>query len=387
MAGRLTIGLRYRRKDQWVGGIYYVQNLVAALGLLPARQRPRLVVVGEDPQALDELSRATGYPDLSHISRGRIRRAPARRWPFGGAGGRPDEIDLLLLGSAPKLEDRSAPWIPDFQERHYPEFFPSEELADRHARHTERMAVHRHILVSSQDVARDLERWYGGLGAQAHVVRFASFLDAEAERADPAALRARYGLPARYFICSNQLWKHKNHQVIVSALGELAAGEAMPPVVFTGLEEDYRDPAHVPGLRARAAALGADRHIRHLGFLPRADQLGLMKGAIAVIQPSLCEGWSTVVEDAKALGVHVLASDIAVHREQLEQNADVFQPYDHQALAALLRRYRDAAPIPQPTDYQAARLRFAHDLLRTLTEIADDFRRRRVDRLVIAADG
>ena len=41
MAGRLTIGLRYRRKDQWVGGIYYVQNLVAALRLLPARQRPR----------------------------------------------------------------------------------------------------------------------------------------------------------------------------------------------------------------------------------------------------------------------------------------------------------------------------------------------------------
>jgi len=387
MAGRLTIGLRYRRKDQWIGGIYYVQNLVAALALLPPRQRPRLVIVGEDPEALAELSRATGYPYLSQISRGRIRRAPARRWPFAGLGGRPDEIDLLLLGSAPKLADRSAPWIPDFQERHYPEFFPPEELADRHARHTERMTAHRHILVSSQDVARDLERWYGGLGAQAHVVRFATFIDAEAERADPAALRAQYALPERYFICSNQLWRHKNHQVIVSALGELATGETLPPVVFTGLEEDYRDPAHVPGLRAHAVASGADRHIRYLGFLPRADQLRLMKGAIAVIQPSLCEGWSTVVEDAKALGVHVLASDIAVHREQLEQNADFFQPHDHHALAALLRRHRDATPIPQPVDYPAARLRFAHDLLRTLTAIADDFRRRRIDRFVIAAEG
>ena len=386
MAGRLTIGLRYRSKDQWVGGIYYVQNLVRALGLLPPARRPRLIVVGEDPQALEDLGRATGYPDLRRISRGRIRRAPARAWPWD-LRGHGDEIDLLLLGSAPGLEDRAVPWIPDFQEHRFPEFFPAEELADRLARNTEKLAAHRHALVSSQDVADDLQRWFGGLGAQAHVVRFASFLDAEAERADPVRLRQTYGLPERYFLCSNQLWRHKNHQVILDALGELEAGEAMPPVVFTGLEEDYRDPAHVPALRARATALGADQHIRYLGFLPRADQLGLMKGAIAVIQPSLCEGWSTVVEDAKALGVQVLASDIAVHGEQLDRNVDFFAPHDHRALAALLRRYRETDPQVRPLDYAAARRRFAQDLLRTLTDIARDLRRRRVDRLVIAPKG
>lgn len=384
MAGRLTIGLRYRSKDQWVGGIYYVQNLARALGLLSPARRPRLVIVGEDPQALADLGLATGYPDLRRISRGRIRRAPARRpWDLLRRG---DEIDLLLLGSAPGLEDRAVPWIPDFQEHRFPAFFPPEEVADRLARNTEKLAAHRHALVSSQDVADDLRRWYGGLGAQAHVVRFATFLDAEAERADPVVLRQTYGLPQRYFLCSNQLWKHKNHQVILDALGELEAGEPMAPIVFTGLEEDYRDPAHVPALRARAAALGADRHIRYLGFLPRADQLGLMKGAIAVIQPSLCEGWSTVVEDAKALGVQVLASDIAVHREQLDRNVDFFAPHDPRALAALLRRYRDSDPPVRPLDYPAARRRFAQDLLRTLTDIARDFRRRRVDRFVIMAE-
>ena len=31
------------------------------------------------------------------------------------------------------------------------------------------------------------------------------------------------------------------------------------------------------------------------------DQLRLMKESLGVIQPSLFEGWSTVIEDAKAL--------------------------------------------------------------------------------------
>ena len=385
MAGRLTIGLRYRRKEQWVGGIYYVQNLVRALGLLPPARRPRLVIVGEDPQALAELSQTTGYPDLRQISRGRIRRAPARSWPLT-LWGHADEIDLLLLGSAPGLEDRAVPWFPDFQEHRFPAFFPPEEIADRLARNTGKLTGCRHALVSSRDVAEDLRRWYGGLGAQAHVAPFTSFLDAEAERADPVVLRRTYGLPERYFLCSNQLWKHKNHQVILDALDELGIDAAAAPIVFTGLEEDYRDPAYVPALRARAAASGADRRIRYLGFLPRADQLGLMKGAIAVIQPSLCEGWSTVVEDAKALGVQVLASDIAVHREQLDRNVDFFAPHDHHALAALLRRYTKADPEVRPLDYPAARRRFGVGLLRTLTDIADDFRRRRVDRFIIAPE-
>ena len=373
MARRLSIGLRYRRKEQWVGGLYYVQNLVRALGLLPQARRPRMTIVGEDAAA-----RIAGSGRV-RSGAGRGSRSP--RWPFAERGR--DEIDILLLGSAPGLEDRAVPWIPDFQERRHPEFFPPEEVVDRIARNTERLTRHRHALVSSLDVADDLERWHGG-GARAHVAPFASFIDPGAVSADLAELRGRYGLPARYFICSNQLWKHKNHKVILDALATLDAGEAMAPVVFTGSEDDYRDPAFGPGVRARAETLAAD--IRLLGFLPRADQLGLMKGAIAVIQPSLCEGWSTVVEDAKALGVHVLASDIAVHREQLDRNVDFFAPHDREGLAALLRCYRDADPAVRPLDYPAVQRQFAERLLHTLTEIERDFRRRRVDRFVITPE-
>jgi glycosyltransferase involved in cell wall biosynthesis len=63
--------------------------------------------------------------------------------------------------------------------------------------------------------------------------------------------------------------------------------------------------------------LEIENQVKLLGFINREDQLCLMKNAVAIIQPSLFEGWSTVIEDAKALRAKVIASDINVHREQL----------------------------------------------------------------------
>ena len=154
-------------------------------------------------------------------------------------------------------------------------------------------------------------------------------------------------------------------------------------MAFTGLEQDYRDPGYGPSVRRLAGELGVEDRTRFLGFIPRTDQLGLMAGAVALIQPSLCEGWSTSVEDAKALGRHVLASDIAVHREQLASGADFFGGDDVEGLAALLRRYAKADPQAAPIDYGQARRRFARELMAMCREVAADFRRRRVDRLVI----
>ena len=382
----LTIGLRYTHKDAWTGGIYYVQNLVKAFGLLPEGERPRLIVVGGDKAALEALKAATGYGRLERLSRTRIEQAPPFRrsfWPWARGAEADEEIDLLLMGSPPGLEFRGVQWVPDFQEHRFPEHFPPKELASRLERNARWFSAHRHVMVSSEDVAADLRRHYGQHGNRVHVVRFASFPPAEGLPSDLAALRSRYGLPERYFLCANQFWRHKNHGLVLRALAD--AGPAAAPVVFTGLEEDYRDPAYAPSVKRLAAELGIQDQAQFLGFIPRPDQLGLMAGAVAVIQPSLCEGWSTTVEDAKSLGRRVLASDIAVHREQLAEGGDFFGGEDAAALAGLLRRYGEADPQVATRDYDEARRRFAADLMRMCREVAADFRRRRVDRLLISA--
>ena len=53
-----------------------------------------------------------------------------------------------------------------------------------------------------------------------------------------------------------------------------------------------------------------------LGQIPYADLVNLMRAAAVVIQPSLFEGWCTIVQDAKAIGRPLICSDLSVHREQ-----------------------------------------------------------------------
>jgi glycosyltransferase involved in cell wall biosynthesis len=294
-----------------------------------------------------------------------------------------DDIDVILLGAGPGFEERTIRWVPDFQEERFPQFFPAEEVEARRKRNAGWFRDHRHIMFSSEDVHQDYRRYYDGHSNVVHVENFATFIDCETVAREPAAVRAKYPIPERYFICNNQLWLHKNHSVVLRALAELAGDPSIPPVVFTGQQRDYRDQSYGPRIKAMAKELGLSGRALFLGFLPREDQLSLMSQAIAVVQPSLCEGWSTVVEDAKALGKQVLASNLAVHRDQLRANADFFDPEDSAALARLLRTYSARDPSPVPLDYGAAQRKFASEVAEMLGKAEADFRRRGVVRYVL----
>ena len=75
---------------------------------------------------------------------------------------------------------------------------------------------------------------------------------------------------------------------------------------------------------------------RFLGLIPYKDVLSLMRSSVAVINPSLVEGWSTTVEEAKSLRVPLVLSDILVHREQAIRDAIFFDPHSAAAAAAAL---------------------------------------------------
>jgi hypothetical protein len=76
---------------------------------------------------------------------------------------------------------------------------------------------------------------------------------------------------------------------------------------------------------------------------------------MAVVQPSLFEGWSTVVEDARALGKRQFLSDIQVHVEQNPPNAVYFSPHSPEALARVIETAWDTlSPGPCLSDEQAA---------------------------------
>jgi len=50
----------------------------------------------------------------------------------------------------------------------------------------------------------------------------------------------------------------------------------------------------------------------------------------------LFEGWSTTVEEARAMGAPMVLSDLDVHREQMGEQATYFDRYSAQSLADAL---------------------------------------------------
>ena len=153
-----------------------------------------------------------------------------------------------------------------------------------------------------------------------------------------AEISAKYNLPERFAYLPNQFWTHKNHALVVDALAKLKADGGLDqtmPVVLTGRTDDPRNPKHFDELMARVKDAGVEQHFRYLGLIPYDDVFGLAGSCDTMINPSVFEGWSTTVEEAKGLGCRLLLSDITIHREQAP-DATFFNPKDARALAARL---------------------------------------------------
>jgi glycosyltransferase involved in cell wall biosynthesis len=90
-----------------------------------------------------------------------------------------------------------------------------------------------------------------------------------------------------------------------------------------------------------ARDLGVDGAFHVVGLVSRADVLQFALQSVAMINPSLFEGWSTTVEEAKSLGVPLLLSDLPVHQEQADGAAVYFgRDSPEQCADALLIAWR-----------------------------------------------
>ena len=259
--------------------------------------------------------------------------------------------DVLKRSAIPVL-------IPGFQEHYLPEFFTLKEVEDRKMSQVEIIKKAKYIVFSSQSAGNDFDEIYPSNNLTKFILPFAV---THPELEDRHSITGRYKLPDRFFICCNQFWKHKNHITVIRAIHLLKQQGHEELVVFTGKEHDYRHPDFFNELTELTTILGIKDNVRFLGFISREDQLCLMKNAVAVIQPSLFEGWSTVIEDAKALKAKIIASGINVHKEQLEQYglSVLFSPNNEKELAAAVLAIDEIAAIAP--DYEKNVIAFAEN--------------------------
>jgi hypothetical protein len=146
---------------------------------------------------------------------------------------------------------------------------------------------------------------------------------------------------------------------------------------MSGAVSDERWPDYADKVRALLAHPDVARRTTLLGSIERDDQIDLMIGSLGVLQPSRFEGWSTVVEEARALGLPSLLSEFAVHREQNPPGAVFFDPDDADALASLLDQWFEAPP--ERVALEAARERqgeYVRECARAFMAIAAEAKRR-----------
>lgn len=244
-------------------------------------------------------------------------------------------IDLVVPALA-VLEVPFVGYLFDCQHRHLPHFFSADAIRERD-KHFTRMVRHsKALIVNSENAKDDLVEFFDADPQRILVLPFAPPLETEWLATRPELL-AGYRLPERYFLVSNQFWVHKSLQTVIEAVHLLQGrGATDIQVVFTGQMSDHRFPDYPEQIVDLSRRLGLEQNIAFLGFIPKRDQIEILKHAVAVVQPTLFEGapGGGSVFYAVGLGVPVIASDIEVNKE-LPAQADVtfFRAGDHRALA------------------------------------------------------
>ena len=366
---RKKLALIFGYNEQWIGGTYYIINLIHALSILEDNFKPELIILSNEKDYRFLLKQI----DYSYISYELFDENPISKLGkfLNKVTGKFLGKKLLVRRMKNEIDgifpfeknnylnnislEKQIYWIPDFQDKQLPHFFTSEDLNKRDKRNSWIAYHSKKLVVSSESVLRDLEEFYPKYNTKVQVVNFA-VTHPKYEQLDIDQLKSEYHLPKDYFFAPNQFWAHKNQITIVMAVAELKKQGIDVVVAFSGKENDNRNPDYFPGLKKVVEENCLGENIKYLGFLDREVQLQLMNHSKAIIQPSLFEGWSTVIEDAMAMNQTIIASDLEVNKEQLGETGIYFERLNHSELANILKDFK----IQNfQYDYQAKLKKFA----------------------------
>lgn len=374
----LRVAFTLFRDESWTGGVNFLRNLFSALAEVPGRPVVPVVFVapGAKPGSLDSLrpfvqDEPIEVPGWAASKRHRhlvslalLQRDVDALKAFRAAG-----VDLVFRNEGWDGAAMPIPvlaWIADFQHCHLRDMFSRIGLLKRDLKYSVYCRSASLVMVSSEDARSDCERFFPAARGKVRVVPFAVDVGMLPSMEDTACVLKHYQLPERFFYFPGQLWLHKNHMVVVDALHKLRVAGTPVTLVSTGNPVDGRHPEHPREVLASVKRLGLEEQFRFLGLVPYGHIGHLMRSSVAVVNPSLFEGWSTTVEEAKSLGVRLILSNLRVHREQAEGRAEFFDPGNADALAQILlnacRQWPAGPDLRREAlaraDYQNQRLQF-----------------------------
>jgi glycosyltransferase involved in cell wall biosynthesis len=378
----LKVCLLLQGDDNWIGGIEYIKNITLALSCLPHDHRSTVEISLLCRKSIEEVFYDQIKPYLKKIYYEEDLPGSLMKriyWKFTGIiSGRYDArldtffrtncFDFIYPFSTRRrglLPYRSAAWIADFQHKHMPEYFTARDIRKRDITFSGIAENAPIVVLSSKTAQHDFGKYYPGHAHKSRVLSFCTYPMSLWYEEDPIEAQRRYTLPDRFFLVSNQFWQHKNHMAVFRAMKILREKAIYPVIACTGRVHDHRQGDYGDTIKQAISDMGLTGQVHLLGLIPRIDQIQLMRRSLAVIQPSLFEGWSTVVEDARCLGKPIILSDIPVHMEQNPLKGIFFQKDSPEDLAHHMGQCWDSCktgPVTQDEKYARDRALEAAEL-------------------------
>ena len=341
----IRVGFLLNLNDGWLGGLNYYRNLLQAIC---DNKESRILPIIITSKKFDR-SVFQGFPDVEIITTKILDRFNPF-WAVQRAGQKylsKDfflerlllSYDISILSHSYQIGMNSIPvcgWIPDFQHIHYPEYFTKKEINDRDREFAIICETSTKIILSSFAAQKDLASFAPEYVNKSRVLKFVVPTPQFTNKMERGTLEQRYHFKGNYLHVPNQFWIHKNHKLIIEALRIAKSKGRCIHIIATGNTTDYRQPRYYSQLIELANKYGVINSFQVLGTVPYSDLVALMNNSVAIINPSLFEGWSTTVEEAKSLGKKILLSNIDVHREQNPERGIFFDPANPEELEELM---------------------------------------------------
>jgi glycosyltransferase involved in cell wall biosynthesis len=337
-------------ESNYQGGINYLTNLFYAVRQLKDPKIEVIVFVGKKDDY-----QAKVYGKYSQVIRTAALDRYSFLWFINKASYKlikyPIIIDILLrLNSIDVLSHsyltskffkaKIINWIPDFQVLHCPELWDEKDIKKWYKLLSNIAINSDRVILSSYDALKDFKSCMPTEENKVDVLQFVSQPPIKSKSISVAELKIKYGFSEEFFFIPNQFWKHKNHKVVYEACALLKKKGLNILVLCSGLMQDFRtkDNSYVNNLIKYSKENDLGNNIKSLGLIDYNDVLCLMENSVAVVNPSLFEGWSSIVEESKSIGKKIILSNIDVHIEQNPDKSNYFDPQNPKELSLILEK-------------------------------------------------
>jgi glycosyltransferase involved in cell wall biosynthesis len=252
------------------------------------------------------------------------------------------DIDFLFPAFdslSPNFPVAWAGYIYDFQHKYYPGFFTEKAIKNRDRQFLSLLNQAKIIIVNAKSVKNDIEKFIGKSNATVITLPFCPVLNLDLFKLEINL--EKYKLPQKYFMISNQFWKHKDHATAFHAFRNFLDESENKDIylVCTGHTQDNRFPNYFNSLQDLILDLNLESKIYILGYIPKSDQLQILKNSLAIIQPTLFEGGpgGGAILESVAYGVPSIVSDIPVNKEIDDETVIFFKSGSPEDLAKKMR--------------------------------------------------